>query len=174
MICNASTAMLGYEFPFIYISFYIIFPFTYIHPLWNPQNTSEQFRDLSKNDTTNILNSYILLKNSLSQSEATELSGTVASLSFNSSSESENTLFGMHSQHILMATWLLAWDQRLWAAKNNFLWAVSTHRKSYEVLGLFGNPCESSKGLSNDLQWSLAFTLFPYNLCINTRCCLHQ
>jgi hypothetical protein len=100
--------MLGYGF-LLYI-----FPLTYIHPLRNPRNpcwdTLEYFGDLSKNDTTNLLDSYILLKNSLSQSEATEPSGTVASLSFNSPSESGNALFGTCSQHILVATQLLAQD----------------------------------------------------------------
>ena len=161
------------------VSFYIHFLlhiFTlYKIPLQNPYwNTLEYFGDLSKNDTTNILDSYILLKNSLSQSKATELSRTVALLSFNSPSESRNTLFRTCSQHILTATQLWAQDWRLWAAKNNFLWVVSTHRESYKVLGLLGNPCVSSKGLSNDSQWSLMFPLFPYNLCINMRYCLHQ
>jgi len=63
------------------------------------------------NDTTNILERYLLLQNTLSQSEATEPPGTVASLSFNSLSESKNTLFGRRSQHILTATQFLARGQ---------------------------------------------------------------
>jgi len=79
-----------------------IFPPTYIQPLWNHcRNTLEYFGNLSKNDTTNILDSYILLKNSLSQSEATEPSEPVASLSFNSPSESRSTLFGTCLEHPL-------------------------------------------------------------------------
>ena len=147
--------MLGYGF-LLYI-----LPLTYIHPLWNPcQDTSEYFGDLSKNDTTNILNSYILLKNSLSQSEAIKLSETRALLSFNSPSKSGSALFGMRSQPILVATQPLAQDWRLWVAKNNFLWVIPTHRESYELWGSFRNLCESPKGLSDDLQWSLMFPLF--------------
>jgi len=49
------------------------------------------------NDTTNILKLYLLLQNTLNQSEATEPPGTVASLSSNSLSESRNTLFETRS-----------------------------------------------------------------------------
>jgi len=145
--------MLGYG------SLLYIFPLTYIHPLRNPQNpcwdTLEYFGDLSKNDTTNILDFYILLKNSLSQSEATELSGTVASLSFNSPSKSGNTLFGMCSQHVLAATQLLAWDQRIQVAKNNFMWVVSTHRESDDVLRSSNCILQSPTGFHGVLMESL-------------------
>ena len=155
------------------VSFYIYFHLHIFTPLQNSWNTSEYSESLY-NDTTSILELYILLQDSLSQSEATEPSRTVVLLSSNSPSESGNTLFGMRSQHALAATQLLAQGWRLWVAKNNFLWVVSTHRESYKVLGSFRNPCESPEGLSDDSQWSLTFPLFPYNLCINTRHCLHQ
>jgi len=76
------------QFPFIYI-----FIFYYIHPLWNPfiTPTSEYFINLSRNGTTNILDFYILFKNSLSQNKATEPS---TSLSFNLPAESGSALFG--------------------------------------------------------------------------------
>ena len=107
--------VLGYGFLLYIFPFTLYFPlhiFTlYKIPLQNPYwNTLEYFGDLSKNDTTNILDSYILLKNSLSQSEATEPSETVALLSFNSPSESGSTLFGTHSQHVLAAIRPLARD----------------------------------------------------------------
>ena len=88
-------------FPFTYISFYNIFPFLHIF-------TPYKFPEILQNTLKICLKLYYkysqFLQNSLSQSEATEPSGTVASLSFNSPSKSGNTLFGMCSQHILTAT----------------------------------------------------------------------
>jgi hypothetical protein len=155
---------------------------------------SEYFRNLSRNGTTNILNSYILLKNSLSQSEATEPSETVASLSFNSPSKSGNTLFRTHSQHVLMATQPLAQDQGLQVAKNNFPWVRRTHNDlshslyfyifmyKYKVLPpsiiIYFSPLHRPQAENNpniicfDLHhWSntLTFSVFVYNFYIQAR-----
>ena len=86
----------------------IWFPFTYIHPFIK---FPKHFRILWMtvyNDTTNILELYLLLQNTLSQSRATEPPGTVASLSSNSLSKSGNTLFETRSQRVLAATRFLA------------------------------------------------------------------
>jgi len=139
----------------------IWFPFTYIHPL---TKFPKHFRILwitVYNVTTNILELYLLLQNTLSQSKATEPPGIVTSLSSKSLSESGKYLvwnvFPMHScGHPIPSP-----RPRASAAKNKLLWVVYTHKESYKILGTFGNPCESPKGLSDDLQESLVFLFIP-------------
>jgi len=116
---------------------------------------SEYFRNLSRNGTTNVLDFYILFKNSLNQSEATELSTL---LSFNLPSKPRSALFGTCSQCVFMATWPLAWDWGPW-------WPEIAFCESYEPLGSLGSLCKSFKGLSNDSQWSFVFLLFLYSGC---------
>jgi len=127
MVMHESGNLLGYGF------LLHIFPFTYIHPF---TKFLKYFRILWKsvyNDTTSILELYILLQDSLSQSEATEPSGTVALLSSNSPSEFGNTLFGTCSQCILTATWFLAQGQRPWQPRINS-WELSTLTRSHTML----------------------------------------
>jgi len=135
----------------------IWFPFTYIHPLTKFPKHFGILWITVYNVTTNILELYLLLQNTLSQSEATE----PPLLSSNSLSESRKYLaqnaFPMHSRGHLIPSPRL----RASAAKNKLLWVVYTHKESYKVLGMFRNPCESPEGLSDDSQESLAFLLIP-------------
>ena len=112
------------------------------------------------NVTTNILELYLLLQNTLSQSEATEPPRTVTSLSSNSLSESGKYLaqnaFPTRSRGQLIPTP----RPRASAAKNKLLWVVYTHKESYKVLGTFGNPCESPKDFPMTRKNLLRSSLF--------------
>ena len=150
-------------------SFYIYFP-SYKIPktLRNTQNYCLQcYYKYS-------LKLYLLLQNTLSQSEATEPPGTVTSLSSNSLSESGKYLarntFPMCSRGHLIPSPRL----RASAAVNKLLWIVYTHKESYKV---FRNVQEPLRVTQRTFWWLTRISCVPpYSivLCINTRLCLHQ